>query len=49
MVRDETRRARAESVAGAPPEPGGPAETDVTGPVDKEPVAAGDNGARDDA
>jgi surfeit locus 1 family protein len=38
MVRDETRRARAE----ADPRP-------ETEPDDKEPVAAGDNGSRDDA
>ena len=46
MVRDETRRARAEA------EPEAAAEPDVTGagkPDDKEPVAAGDNGSRDDA
>ena len=46
MVRDETRRARAEA------EPEAAAEPDVTEagkPDDKEPVAAGDNGARDDA
>ena len=38
MVRDETRRERAAATPGAEAEPG-----------DKEPVAAGDNGARDDA
>jgi hypothetical protein len=38
MVRDETRRAR-----------GAPALDATTEPDDKEPVAAGDNGARDDA
>ena len=50
MVRDETRRARAEPprVRRAPGRPrGGPRGRG--GPGDKEPVAAGDNGARDDA
>jgi cytochrome oxidase assembly protein ShyY1 len=46
MVRDETRRARAESVAESP---GEPAEPKGAGAVDREPVAAGDNGGRDDA
>ena len=41
MVRDETRRARAEPATG-------PAARRAE-PGDKEPVAAGDNGARDDA
>ena len=49
MVRDETRRARAQADAGAPADADEPAERDATGPVDKEPVAAGDNGGRDDA
>jgi cytochrome oxidase assembly protein ShyY1 len=38
MVRDEARRARAEPTSGT-----------AAGPHDKQPVAAGDNGARDDA
>ncbi len=46
MVRDETRRSRAESVAEVPEETSTP---EGAGAVDREPVAAGDNGARDDA
>ena len=46
MVRDETRRARAEAESESTGEPG---EPERAGAVDKEPVAAGDNGSRDDA
>jgi hypothetical protein len=44
MVRDETRRARAEAADGTAAVPGPAADPDA-----KEPVPAGDNGARDDA
>jgi surfeit locus 1 family protein len=44
MVRDETRRARAEAAPVAEGSLDGAEE-----PGDKEPVAAGDNGSRDDA
>ena len=59
MVRDETRRARAEEAAdaeGPPSGEGGEEETPVgeggrvaAAPADRLPVTAGDNGARDDA
>ncbi|MFL6151663.1 MAG: hypothetical protein ACJ72B_04710, partial [Ornithinibacter sp.] len=46
MVRDETRRARAAEESEEPEES---VETEGAGAVDKLPVAAGDNGGRDDA
>jgi surfeit locus 1 family protein len=55
MVRDETRRARAEAEAGDPTASGAGTASDLvtpapaTAPGDRHRVPAGDNGARDDA
>jgi surfeit locus 1 family protein len=53
MVRDETRRARADAEAGdaTASDDGSPTASDVVGPApgDRHRVPAGDNGARDDA